>query len=119
MPKSTVLSNDLLKLIFNSTPIANIADNASTAPLTQLYISLHTAPVAVGGTQNTNEVAYTNYARVSVARTSGGWTVTSNQAQNAALFQFPQCGASGATADIAIGTAASGAGKVLYFGSLN
>jgi hypothetical protein len=120
MPKSTTFCNDVLKLIFNATAIANIADNAGTSPLTNLYLSLHTADPGIGGAQTTNETSYTNYARVAVSRTSGGWTVSTNTSTNAALVQFAQCGATGATlTHVAIGTASSGAGKVLYAGSLN
>lgn len=120
MPKSTQWSNDILGLIFNGTAIANIADNAGTAPITNLYISLHTADPGIGGSQLTSETSYTNYTRIAVLRTAGGWTVSGNVASNTALVQFPQCGASGATiSHVAIGTAASGAGKVLYAGSLN
>ena len=120
MPKSTTFSNDLAALIFNATAIANMADNAAGSPLTNLYLSLHTASPGIGGAQTTNETSYTNYARIAVARSGGGWTVASGAAQNAALAQFPQCGASGATlTHVAVGTAASGAGKVLYAGALN
>lgn len=120
MPKSTTYCNDLLKLLFNATAIANIADNAASSPLANLYLSLHTADPGIGGAQTTNETAYTNYARIAVARTAGGWTVTSNSAANTALAQFAQCGVTGATiTHVAIGTAASGAGKVLYAGALN
>ena len=120
MPKSTTFSNDIALLIFNATAIANLADNAASSPATNLYLGLHTSSAGVGGAQTTNEIAYTNYARVAVARTAGGWTVASGAATNAALAQFPQCGASGATAThITIGTASSGAGKVLYAGALS
>ncbi len=43
MSKGNTFENDLLKLIFNATAIANIADNAGSSPLTNLYVSLHTA----------------------------------------------------------------------------
>jgi len=120
MPKATNTSNNLLKLLFNATAWANIADNAAASPLTSLYISLHTADPGVGGAQTTNETTYTNYDRVAVARTSGGWTVTANSAANTALAQFAQCGVTGATiTHVAIGTASSGAGNVLYAGALN
>ena len=120
MPKSTTFSNELIALIFNATAIANIADNASASPTTNLYLSLHTASPGIGGSQLTNETAYTNYTRIAIARTVGGWTVASGAATNAALAQFPQCGASGATiTHVAIGTASSGAGKVLYAGALS
>lgn len=120
MPKSTTICNDLLKLILQAVAIANIADNAASAPLTNLYLSLHTADPGIGGSQLTNETSYTNYARIPVARSAGGWTVTGAAAENAALAQFAQCGASGATiTHVAVGTASSGAGKVLYAGALN
>lgn len=120
MPKSTTFSNDLALLIFNAVAIALIADDAASTPLTNLYISLHTSSPGIGGAQTTNETAYTNYARVAVARTAGGWTVASGAAENAALIQFAQCGVTGATiTHVAIGTASSGAGKVLYAGALN
>jgi hypothetical protein len=119
MPKSTTFSNDLAALIFNATAIANLADNAAASPATNLYLSLHTATPGIGGSQLTNETAYTNYVRIAVARTSGGWTVAAGAAVNAALAQFAQCGVTGATiTHVAIGTASSGAGKVLYAGSL-
>ena len=121
MPKSTTTCNEILALLFNATAIANIADNASSSPLTNLYISLHTANPGVGGAQTTNETSYTNYARVAVARTTGGWAVPSSAStSNAALVQFAQCGVTGATITyVAIGTASSGAGKTLYVGALS
>lgn len=120
MAKSTTTCNNLLKLLFNGTAWANVADNAASTPLTNLYLSLHTADPGVGNSQATSETAYTNYVRIALARTSGGWTVATNTATNAALAQFAQCGATGATlTHVAIGTAASGAGNVLYAGALN
>lgn len=121
MPKSTATCNSLLALLFNATAWANIADNAGSSPVSNLYVSLHTSDPGVGNSQTTNEAAYTNYARVAVARTTSGWAVpTGGETENAALVQFPQCGASGATiTHIAIGTASSGAGTVLYAGALS
>lgn len=120
MPKSTTFANDLALLIFNATAIADIAENDSSSPLTNLYLSLHTASPGTGGSQTTNETAYTNYARVAVARSGSGWTVSSGAAENAALIQFAQCGVTGATiTHVAIGTASSSTGKVLYQGALN
>ena len=121
MPKATNACNNLLALIFNATTWDLIAENDTSGPATNLYLSLHTADPGVGGSQLTNETGYTNYARVAVARTTGGWTVPSGGAtENVALVQFPQCGVTGATVThVAIGTAASGAGTVLYAGALN
>jgi hypothetical protein len=121
MPKSTTTNNNILKLIFNATNWANVADNAATSPLTSLYLALHTADPGVGGSQTTNETSYTNYARVAVVRTTSGWTAaTTSTTQNVALLQFPQCGATGATVThVSIGTASAGAGTILYSGALN
>ena len=120
MAKSTTTCNNLLKLIFNGTAWTSIADNTATSPATNLYLSLHTADPGVGGTQSTNETSYTNYVRIAVARTNVGWTVVTNTASNAALAQFAQCGATGATLTyVAIGMLSTGAGIILYSGALN
>jgi len=121
MPKSTTASNNILALIFNATTWNNIAENDTSSPNTSLYLSLHTADPGVGGSQTTNETAYTNYVRVAVVRTSVGWEVpASGETSNADLVQFAQCGVTGATVThVAIGTDSSGAGLVLYAGALN
>jgi hypothetical protein len=120
MPKSTTTCNNLLRLLFTAVAWANVADNAAASPLTNLYLSLHSADPGVGNAQTTNEVAYTNYVRIAVVRSAVGWTVATNTAVNAALAQFAQCGVTGASAThVAIGTAASGAGNVLYAGALS
>ena len=122
MSKSNTFETDLLNLIFVNTDIALIGDAAglqNSATAGSLYVSLHTADPGEAGTQTTNETAYTNYARVAVARTVGGWTVSGNTVSNAALVQFPQCGVTGATlTHFGVGTDSSGAGKLLYSGSL-
>ena len=118
--KSNVFENDILKLIFNATAIANLADNAATSPLTNLYVSLHTADPGEEGTQSTKEADYTGYARVAVARTTDGWKVTDNVAKPVSAITFPACtGGSSTITHFAIGTAASGAGKVLYSGAVS
>lgn len=121
MPKSTSASNSILALIFNATAWADIAENDSSSPAANLYLSLHTADPGVGGAQTTNETAYTNYARIPVVRTTSGWDAPSGGATaNAALAQFAQCGVTGATlTHVAIGTASSGTGLVLYAGALS
>ena len=121
MSKGNTFESDLLALIFNATAIANIADNAATSPLTSLYVSLHTADPGEAGSQTTSETAYTGYARVAVARTSGGWTVASGSVSPNANIDFGQCTASpgAAITHAAVGTASSGTGKVLYKGALS
>lgn len=120
MSKSDTFENDLLRLIFNATPIANLADNAATSPLTQLFVSLHTADPGEAGTEATNEIAYTGYARVGVNRNAGGWTVTGNSVSPTANISFPAgTGGSGTATNFAVGVASSGATKVLYKGALS
>lgn len=121
MPKSTTACNNILALIFNATTWNNIAENDTTSPNTDLYLSLHTASPGVGGAQTTNETAYTNYVRVAVVRTTSGWDVPASGATaNADLVQFAECGITGATiTHVAIGTNLAGAGLVLYAGALN
>jgi hypothetical protein len=122
MSKSNTFENDLLKHVFNNDAITLVGDaggllGSSTAG--SLYVSLHTADPDEGGDQTTSETAYTSYSRVAVARTVGGWTVSGNTVSNAALVQFPQCGVTGATlTHFGVGTASSGAGKLLYSGAL-
>src|SRR3954465_15244129 len=119
MSKGDTFENDLLKLIFNATAIANLADNAATAPLTNLYVSLHTADPGEAGTQSTSEATYTGYARVAVARTSGGWTVTGASCAPAANINFPAgTGGGGTATHFGVGTASSGAGNLRSSGTL-
>ena len=119
MSIGNVFENDLMKLIFNATAIANVADNAATAPLTNLQYSLHTADPGEAGDQTTSEATYTSYARVAVARTSGGHTVTANSVSPAANIDFPAgTGGTGTATHFAVGSAASGTGKILFSGTV-
>ena len=119
MSKGNTFENDLLKLTFNATAIANIADNAAASPLTNLYVSLHTADPGETGDQTTSETAYTSYARVAVARTSGGWTVTNNSVSPVANIDFPACtGGTSTITHFGVGTASSSTGKLLYKGTV-
>jgi hypothetical protein len=117
--KGSTFDNDLLKLILNGTAIANIADNASSSPLTNLYLSLHTADPGAGGSQNTSEAAYTSYTRMAVARTSSGFTVSGASATLTSAVVFPAAtGGSETETWAAIGIALTGPGKILYRGPI-
>ena len=103
---------------------STIAQNAG-APATNLYVSLHNADPLNGGSQNTNETAYTNYARIAVARTTGGWTTalgsgtTFSSVSNTAAITFAACGVTGDTlTHWGIGLSASGAGTLLASGPI-
>lgn len=94
MSLSNAFENDLLLLLFNNTDIANIGDAAgiqNSATAGSLYVSLHTADPGETGTQATSETSYTGYARVAVARSGAGWTVSGTaptQVVNAATITF-------------------------------
>ncbi len=121
MSKGDTFENDFLKLVYNATAIANIADNAAASPLTNLQVSLHTADPGETGNQTTSEIAYTGYARVAVARTTGGWTVTANSVSPVSVISFGAmtAGAGGTATHAAVGTASSGTGKILHSGALS
>ena len=130
MSKSNTWESDLLKLVFQNIDAALIGDatglrGSSTAGV--LYVSLHTANPTEGGSQTSSETTYTGYARVSVVRSAGNWTVTlvdsgPSTVTNAAQVNFPQCtdnvGAPHTLLYVGVGTAATGTGKLLYSGAL-
>jgi hypothetical protein len=118
MSKSDAFENDLLDLFFKNVAIADLAENDTTSPATILYLSLHTADPGEGGTQSTSEVAYTSYARVAVTR-GAGFTVTGNSVSPAANVDFPVgTGGSGTATHFGVGTGASGAGYLMYSGTI-
>jgi hypothetical protein len=123
MSKGNTFENHLLLLIFNNTDCALIGDatglrGSSTAG--SLYYSLHTADPGEAGDQTTSEISYTGYARVAGARSGAGFTVTANSVSPAATVTFGAmtAGAGGTVTHFAIGTASSGAGKLLYSGTV-
>src|SRR4249920_781010 len=119
MSKSDIFETDFLKLILNATPIGGIADNAATSPLTVLWLSLHTADPGEGGTQLTSEVAYTGYGRTSVNRSGGGWNVNNGVGTLMVDAVFPTgTGGSGTATYFGVGTSQTGAGKLLWSGTV-
>lgn len=119
MPKGTTFENDILKLIYQATAIANLADNASSSPITNISIALHTADPQAGN-QLTSESAYSGYARVNVSRNAAGWTVTANNCVNAATISFPTCngGTNSTVSHVSLGMNNTGAAKILACGAL-
>jgi hypothetical protein len=118
MSKGNTCENSILALIFNATAFADIAENDASSPATNLTVALHTADPGEAGTQLTNETAYTGYARVNVARTSGGWTVTGNSVSPTANIDFAECtGSPGAAiTHFSVGTGVSN--LLLYSGTV-
>lgn len=119
MSKSNALENALLLLLFNATTFANVAINATSSPITDVYASLHTADPGETGDQTTSEAAYTSYARVAVARSGSGWTVTANSCSPVASITFPAgTGGSGTATYAGVGKSISGAGVLWYSGAI-
>ena len=120
MSKSAAFENAYLKLIFNGVAIANLADNASASPLTNLYLALHTADPGSAGSQSTNEVSYTGYARVAVVRTSSGWVVSGSTVSPATAVEFGEMtsGTPSVATHLSVGIASTGAGMILYSGAI-
>lgn len=125
MSASNTFESDVLLLLLNNTNIANLGDatgvrGSSTAG--SVYVALHTADPGEAGSQTTSEAAYTSYARVAVARSSAGWTISGTaptQAANAAAVSFPACTGGSATCTyFSIGRDSSGAGEILFSGVL-
>jgi hypothetical protein len=104
--KSSSFQHDLLRLIFNAVSIAGLADDAASAAVTALTVALHTADPGESGDQTTNEISYSGYARVSVARTSAGWTVTASSVSPVAVIEFPMMvgGLGGTVTHFSVGT---------------
>lgn len=120
MPKSTTVCNSILALIYNATAWANIADNASASPITNIYAALATASYNAASNASSNETVYTNYARQAVARSVAGWTAPSGAStSNAAAIEYPQCGVTGATITSMCLAKATGASDIFHYGDLN
>ena len=120
MSKSNAWETALMALVFNNTNAAGIGDATGLRGSTaagSLYLSLHTADPGEGSDQTTSETGYTGYARVAVARSPAGFTVSGNQATLTADKDFPPCtGGTSTITHFGVGTAPSGAGVLLYKG---
>ncbi len=123
MSKSNAFETALLGLLFENTAITNVGDAGglrATTTAGSLYFSLHTSDPGEAGDQTTNEVAYTSYARVAVARSTSGFTVSGNAVAVDADVVFPAgTGGSGTATHWGLGTLSSGAGTLLYKGSIS
>lgn len=122
MSATNAFETAVLQLYFNNTDHANIGDAAglqNSAAAGSFYISLHSADPGETGNQTTSEITYTGYARVAVARSGAGWTISGANCSNAAAVTFGNCTAGSATAThFGIGTDVSGTGNLLFKGAL-
>lgn len=123
MSMTNVAENGTLSLWFENANYANVGDatglrGSSTAGV--FYVSLHTANPNETGSQTTSEAAYTSYARVSVARSTSGWTVASGVCDNDSAITFPAAtGGSESETHFGIGSDTSGAGNLFFWGALS
>ena len=122
MSMSNTSETALLNLLFKNIAWANVGDASGLQPSAvpgSFYIRLHSADPGEAGDQTTNEIAYTGYAGVAVAR-GAGFAVSGDTVSNAATVQFGECTAGSATVThFSVGTAASGSGSIIYRGALS
>ena len=119
MSASDVFENNVLDLVFTAVAWANYADNAGTSPETNIHTALMTADPTDSGTMSSSETTYTSYARVNVARTTGGFTVTANSVSPNAAIAFPAgTGGSGSVTHFAFGKTGGGAADILVSGTV-
>lgn len=123
MSATNAMETAILQLYFNNTDHANVGDAAgiqNSATAGSFYISLHTADPGETGTQTTSEATYTSYARVAVARSGAGWTVTGGNASNAAAVNFPAAtGGTNSITHFGIGSDLTTAGNLFFKGALD
>jgi len=125
MSKSNNFENDLLLLLFNNTAIANIGNTAGLQPSGvpgSFYVALSTGTLDDTHTAEQTETAYAPYARVAVARSTAGWTVTTNSVSPTADIDFAECTATPGAAltyfCITPGATATTADDIIYYGTL-
>jgi hypothetical protein len=122
MSMTNAAEANLLNLLFLNLDWANIGDasglqNSATAG--SFYVSLHSSDPGEAGNQSSNEISYTGYARVAVARSGSGWTLSTSTISNTALVQFGQCTGGTATAThFGIGTDSTSTGNLIFKGAL-
>lgn len=119
MSIANTTENAILNLIFSATAWANYADNAASSPQTNIHTALHTADPGEAGDMTTSEAAYTSYARVNVARSSGWTTATTGSVNPAASIDFPAgTGGSGTVSFFSTGKTGGGATAILFSGTV-
>lgn len=120
MSISDTTESAILSLVFNATTWTNYAINATVSPETLINLALHTADPGDAGTMTTSEIAYTSYARATVARTSGGWTVsgTTSVSPVANIDFAAGTGGSGTASFFSTGKSGGGAAAILWSGTV-
>lgn len=138
MPKSDKHAEAWLKYLFwnsiaaGDTPAGpDVLDHFGSAGTTMristtagtLHASLHTASPGYTGTQSTNEISYTTYGRISLARSNSAWSYSTTGGPNMSnvsdlTFGAMASGTGGTARFWGLGLDASGGGDLIYFGAL-
>lgn len=113
MSKSNQSENDTLDAILR-------AVDPSWRSNANRYIALYTADPGEAGTATTNECAFGSYQRVAVVASSGFSAASGGSTSNTGVITFPECTSGSETVSyVAVVTTSSGAGQILYSGSLS
>lgn len=119
MSISDTTENAILDLVFRATAWANYADNAATSPETNIVCALHTADPTDSGNMSSSEIAYTSYARVNVARSTGWDAASGGSTSPASAISFPAgTGGSGTATYFSTGKSGGGATAILWYGTV-
>jgi hypothetical protein len=120
MSKSDTLETAILASILQAQSYSGLFQNVSTGALTVTWTSLHTSDPGDTGGQATNESTYAGYARVSVARSTAGWSVASGSASPSSAISFPQATSTSTSivTHFAIGRASATTGEIFFSGTV-
>lgn len=119
MSISNTTEDAIINLVFRATAWANYADNAASAPETNIHNALHTGDPGDAGTMATSEATYTSYARVNVARSTGFAASSGGSTSPAANIDFPAgTGGSGTVTHWSTGKTGGGAAAILWSGTV-
>lgn len=124
MSKTNAFETAWHSYVFADADLAGIGDATGllddpTSPGT-LQIALYTVDPtdSTPGTEITTG-QYTDYARVTVARSTAGWTVSGNQVSNNAAITFPISGGGTGCTATAVGILATAGYTLLYWKGLD
>lgn len=112
--------NAILDLVFRATAWGNYADNAASSPQTNIHNALHTADPGDAGSMSTSEAAYTSYARVNVARSTGFSAASGGSTSPAANIDFVAATGGSETEQYwSTGKTGGGAAAILWSGAIS
>lgn len=126
MTTATVTANNILNLYLRAVAIANIADNASSSPTTNVYIAQATASYVAGSTQASNEASWTGggggYARVAIPRSTAAGAfaaAASGATSNQAAIDWDTATSSQTVTSVSVGKSSAGATDYFWAGDLS